>query len=237
MKTSYIVFFFVCIQLALSFNNAALTDKSECTNGFLVQMADTFECRCNENFIPISEDKCEVKVECSDKDVKDGDYCGPYAKCVKKDTNGQLKLIRTVRKGKDIKKANVDVVDVVDVVNVEYECKCIDKYEKKDDVCILSACKDKNCEKGKCITNDENQSVPICACNANHILKDDKCEKDNVDTVCTLPCKDKSKCKLNDTEEYLFCECNDPSCTVSAASKNIISILGVLSLIVLSMTI
>ncbi|KEG01293.1 25 kDa ookinete surface antigen precursor, putative [Plasmodium vinckei vinckei] len=181
MNTYYSVFLFIYAFLGLSYYNAAITPNTKCKNGFLAQMSNHLECRCNENFVHVSNDTCEKKVECSVDTVDKA--CGEFSKCVMHENEGKA----------------------------TYTCDCINAYAVKGDICVPETCQNIECGFGKCIINEDAvNDPPICSCNIGYVVNTEdgnKCTTEG-DTKCSLVCGEEHQIckKIND---FYRCDCDE----------------------------
>ncbi|SCL93081.1 25 kDa ookinete surface antigen precursor [Plasmodium berghei] len=181
MNTYYSVFLFIYAFLGINYYNAAISPNTQCKNGFLAQMSNHLECRCNEKFTHVSNNTCKSKVECS-KDTVDK-ACGEFAKCTMHEVGKEQ----------------------------TYTCDCAKSYILKDDVCVPETCQNIDCGYGKCIINEDSvNDPPICSCNIGYVVNIDdgnKCTKEG-DTPCSLVCGEEHQiCKKVD--DYYRCNCED----------------------------
>ncbi|SBS84251.1 25 kDa ookinete surface antigen precursor, putative [Plasmodium ovale] len=181
MNTFYSLFLVLFVQLGIQYNNAKVTVDTNCKNGTLVQMSNHLECKCNENFVHVSEDICEEKFECNDKMVNNP--CGDYSTCIKN----------------------------VDQEIEKYICTCISGFEYDNKVCVPAECKGISCVNGKCIVNPSpDNKEGRCSCNIGKVPNpedNNNCTKDG-DTECKLKCtKENEICK--NVEGLFECNCQD----------------------------
>ncbi|CRG99172.1 25 kDa ookinete surface antigen precursor, putative [Plasmodium relictum] len=179
MNMSYNLFFFFFI-LVIKYVNTSVTNDTTCKNGFLIQMSDHYECKCNSGFALTSEDTCEQIESCVEGSLNKP--CGNFSKCAKED-GGSNAFKCACDSGYELKGSDC----------IPKECVDIDCENGK---CILDPKQD--------------NKIPICSCKIGNIPDpgyENKCTKKG-ETSCTLKCdKENEICK--NVEGIYKCDCKD----------------------------
>nr|AND94982.1 ookinete surface protein P28 [Plasmodium inui] len=175
MNTYHSLMFLLAIVLAVKYTFAKVTADTQCKNGYLVQMSNHFECRCNDRFVLANENTCEEQRDCKNaQDVNKS--CADYAVCINTGVNDGERVL---------------------------QCTCITGHNPMDDVCIPARCSNIACGKGKCIIDPTNPNNTMCSCDIGTTLDEyKKCGKLG-NTQCTLKCKANEECLL--TQNYYKC--------------------------------
>ncbi|GAW80009.1 sexual stage surface protein Pvs28 [Plasmodium gonderi] len=168
MNTYYSLFVFFVGLLAIKYAHAKVTADTVCKNGYLIQMSNHFECKCNVGFVLLNENTCEQKLACSNVQNLNKS-CDDYAIC----SNASLRADE---------KAAI--------------CTCIKNYVFTNQKCISNVCNKIVCDKGKCVIDPANVNNSICSCDIGTVLDESKkCGKPGK-TECTLKCKSGEVCEL-----------------------------------------
>ncbi|SOV77293.1 28 kDa ookinete surface protein [Plasmodium sp. gorilla clade G3] len=168
MNTYFKILLFFFIQLYITLNKARVTENTICKYGYLVQMSNHYECKCNEGYVLINEDTCGKKVVC-DKVENSFRACDEYAYCFDLGNKNNEKQIK---------------------------CMCRTEYTLTNGVCVPNVCRDKVCGKGKCIVDPINSLTYTCSCNIGTILNQNKLCDTQGDTPCSLKCAENEVCTL-----------------------------------------
>lgn len=239
MKMNYIAFFFVCIQLVLSFSDAKVTPDTKCgKHGYVAQLSNHFECQCKDGFALEKETTCKEVFKCDDAKASKNSVCTNYGKCVE---NTDTSRAHNLKSSDDNGSARKDKV---------LTCTCDEGYVMKDNVCVVNECSDDtvDCggvEKGKCVLYEgdkkEEAAKTTCACKIGWDLSEEKkCTVEQTDAPkCALKCGKKDECKTYADGGFIACAakvCED-GCDGSPSSSTThgISVLGLLSLLVIYM--
>nr|AND94945.1 ookinete surface protein P28 [Plasmodium coatneyi] len=175
MNTHHSFLFLLAIVLAVKYTFAKVTADTQCKNGYLIQMSNHFECKCNDRFVKTNENTCEEKLDC--KIAQNiNKPCGDYAVCTNTKGYNEQRVVL---------------------------CTCITDYTVVKDVCVPRRCNGIECGQGKCIQDPDNANNIMCTCNIGTILDETKkCTKQGK-TECALKCKANEECKL--TQNYYQC--------------------------------
>ncbi|GAB65521.1 sexual stage surface protein Pvs28, partial [Plasmodium cynomolgi strain B] len=175
MNTYQSLLFLLAMVLAVNYTFAKVTADTQCKNGYVVQMSNHFECKCNNGFVLANENTCEEKHDCEDPQ-NENKSCGEYAACAS---------------------------SIVNVKENSILCICLEEHTLVKDVCIPNNCRGIVCGQGKCILDPANAKNTMCSCDIGTTLDESKkCVKPGK-TDCELKCKANEECKL--TENYYKC--------------------------------
>nr|AND94974.1 ookinete surface protein P28 [Plasmodium hylobati] len=175
MNTYHSILFVLALVLALNYTIAQITVDTECKNGYLVQMSNHFECKCNDGFVLENDRGCEPRRDCASPGAIN-QSCGDYAVCTGTRVNGQERAPR---------------------------CTCKTGYTPLVNVCVRTMCYRLECGKGKCVKDPNSATNAFCSCNIGITLDQfGKCTKPG-DTQCALKCQANEECKL--TQNYYKC--------------------------------
>ncbi|SBS81621.1 28 kDa ookinete surface protein (P28) [Plasmodium ovale curtisi] len=169
MNMNYSFFLFVCLQLAIRYNNAKVTVDTKCTNGYLIQMSGHFECACNEGYVLKNENTCEKTSNCASLDDINK-TCANYAVCANSASKEEERAIK---------------------------CVCMKDYVLNQGKCIPQRCINIVCGSGKCVIDPNNANLTICSCNIGTVAQTGTCQIAG-ETKCTLKCKENEKCEKKD---------------------------------------
>nr|AND95016.1 ookinete surface protein Pvs28 [Plasmodium vivax] len=175
MNTYHSLLFLLAIVLTVKHTFAKVTAETQCKNGYVAQMSNHFECKCNDGFVLANENTCEEKRDCTNPQNVNKN-CGDYAVCANTRMNNEERALR---------------------------CGCILGYTVMNEVCTPNKCNGVLCGKGKCILDPANVNSTMCSCNIGSTLDESKkCGKPGK-TECTLKCKANEECK--ETQNYYKC--------------------------------
>ncbi|KJP86679.1 hypothetical protein AK88_03686 [Plasmodium fragile] len=175
MNTYQSLFFLLAMVLSVKYTFARVTADTQCKNGYVVQMSNHFECKCNNGFVKANENTCLEKRDCTNPQNLNKN-CADYAVCTNTSVNDADRAAR---------------------------CTCIVGHIIMKEVCIPNKCNGIVCGQGKCIIDPLNANNTICSCDIGTILDESrKCGKPGK-TECALKCKANEECKL--TENYYKC--------------------------------
>ncbi|SBT56263.1 28 kDa ookinete surface protein (P28) [Plasmodium ovale wallikeri] len=175
MKIFLGFFLFSFFQRSTRYNCLKLTSDSVCKNGYLIQMSNHFECKCNEGYALLNEDTCEKLVHCNSPE-DEYKTCGNYAKCIR---------------------------DASSIEQVKFMCNCTRDYIVFWGKCVSPLCYLKLCGDGKCIVSPDYEFGNKCSCNIGFVEdKNGACTIPG-QTECALKCKEDEKCKF--TERFYTC--------------------------------
>nr|AND94970.1 ookinete surface protein P28 [Plasmodium fieldi] len=181
MNTYHSLLFLLAIVLAVKHTFAAVTADTKCQNGYLIQMSDHFECKCNDQFVLKNENTCEEEHNCSDpKNVNKS--CGEYAMCVNTIPNHVGRSIL---------------------------CICREGYALMNNVCVPNICDGVSCGQGKCIVSPTNENYTMCSCDIGTITDESRRCTEPGKTECAMKCKANEECKL--TQNYYRCVAKEGS--------------------------
>ncbi|CRG97323.1 28 kDa ookinete surface protein, putative [Plasmodium gallinaceum] len=171
------LYFFFFIQIAIILTIAAPSDDEPCKNGYLIEMSNHIECKCNNDYVLTNRYECEPKNKCTSLEDTNKP-CADYARCLE-----------------DPYKDNKS----------NFYCLCNRGYIQYEDKCIQAECNYKECGEGKCVWDGIHEDGAFCSCNIGKVINpedNNKCTKDG-DTKCTLECAQGKKCIKHDV--YYMC--------------------------------